>query len=69
MVRFDEEENPTTFPPSEEVLNPPDDDPVLPASRLVVAPDCGMKYLSRELALAKLGAMVQGTRLAGASAR
>ena len=41
----------------------------VPASRLVVAPDCGMKYLSRELALAKLRAMAQGTRLAGASAR
>ena len=41
----------------------------VPAERLVLAPDCGMKYLSRELALAKLGAMVQGTRLAGVSAR
>jgi 5-methyltetrahydropteroyltriglutamate--homocysteine methyltransferase len=30
----------------------------MPASRLVVAPDCGMKYLPRELALAKLRAMV-----------
>jgi 5-methyltetrahydropteroyltriglutamate--homocysteine methyltransferase len=28
--------------------------------RLVVAPDCGMKYLSRELAFAKLKAMVAG---------
>jgi 5-methyltetrahydropteroyltriglutamate--homocysteine methyltransferase len=41
----------------------------VPAERLVLAPDCGMKYLSRELALAKLDAMVEGTRLAGASAR
>ena len=31
--------------------------------RLVVAPDCGMKYLSREVAFGKLAAMVEGTRL------
>jgi 5-methyltetrahydropteroyltriglutamate--homocysteine methyltransferase len=31
--------------------------------RLVVAPDCGMKYLSRELAFGKLEAMVAGARL------
>jgi 5-methyltetrahydropteroyltriglutamate--homocysteine methyltransferase len=30
---------------------------------LVVAPDCGMKYLPREIAFAKLTAMVEGTRL------
>jgi 5-methyltetrahydropteroyltriglutamate--homocysteine methyltransferase len=30
--------------------------------RLVVAPDCGMKYLTRDLALAKLKAMVAGAR-------
>jgi 5-methyltetrahydropteroyltriglutamate--homocysteine methyltransferase len=30
--------------------------------RLVVAPDCGMKYLSREVAFGKLAAMVEGTR-------
>ena len=33
--------------------------------RLVVAPDCGMKYLPRELALRKLQAMVAGARLVG----
>jgi 5-methyltetrahydropteroyltriglutamate--homocysteine methyltransferase len=33
--------------------------------RLVVAPDCGMKYLSRELAFRKLRAMVAGARLVG----
>jgi 5-methyltetrahydropteroyltriglutamate--homocysteine methyltransferase len=32
----------------------------VPAERVIVAPDCGMKYLSRELAFAKLSAMVQG---------
>ena len=30
------------------------------AERLVVAPDCGMKYLARPVALAKLQAMVEG---------
>jgi len=34
----------------------------VPASRLVIAPDCGMKYLPRELAYAKLRAMVEGAR-------
>jgi 5-methyltetrahydropteroyltriglutamate--homocysteine methyltransferase len=36
---------------------------VVPPERLVVAPDCGMKYLSRELAFRKLQAMVAGARL------
>jgi 5-methyltetrahydropteroyltriglutamate--homocysteine methyltransferase len=36
---------------------------VVPPDRLVVAPDCGMKYLSRELAFGKLEAMVEGARL------
>ena len=35
----------------------------LPPERLVIAPDCGMKYLPREVAFAKLTAMVEGTRL------
>jgi 5-methyltetrahydropteroyltriglutamate--homocysteine methyltransferase len=35
----------------------------LPAERLVIAPDCGMKYLPREVAFGKLQAMVEGTRL------
>jgi 5-methyltetrahydropteroyltriglutamate--homocysteine methyltransferase len=30
--------------------------------RLVVAPDCGMKYLTRDVAFAKLQAMVEGAR-------
>jgi 5-methyltetrahydropteroyltriglutamate--homocysteine methyltransferase len=37
---------------------------VLPPERLVVAPDCGMKYLPRDLAFRKLEAMVEGARLA-----
>jgi 5-methyltetrahydropteroyltriglutamate--homocysteine methyltransferase len=36
---------------------------VIPAERLQVGPDCGMKYLSRDLALAKLRALVEGARL------
>ena len=39
---------------------------VIPPERLVVAPDCGMKYLPRELAFAKLKAMVDGARLVDA---
>jgi 5-methyltetrahydropteroyltriglutamate--homocysteine methyltransferase len=39
---------------------------VLPPERLVVAPDCGMKYLPRERAFGKLRAMVAGARLVGA---
>jgi 5-methyltetrahydropteroyltriglutamate--homocysteine methyltransferase len=36
----------------------------VPEERLVIAPDCGMKYLPRELAFRKLEAMVAGARLA-----
>ena len=36
---------------------------VVDHERLVVAPDCGMKYLPRELAFAKLRAMVAGARI------
>jgi 5-methyltetrahydropteroyltriglutamate--homocysteine methyltransferase len=34
----------------------------VPAERLVIAPDCGMKYLPRAVAFGKLQAMVAGTR-------
>ena len=34
----------------------------IPPERLVVAPDCGMKYLPRDVAFGKLAAMVEGTR-------
>src|SRR5262249_20295583 len=37
--------------------------PYVPPERLIVAPDCGMKYLTREVAFAKLRAMVQGAAL------
>jgi 5-methyltetrahydropteroyltriglutamate--homocysteine methyltransferase len=36
---------------------------VVPPERLVVAPDCGMKYLPRERAFRKLEAMVAGARM------
>ena len=32
----------------------------VPAQRLVIAPDCGMKYLPRDVAFGKLQSMVQG---------
>lgn len=35
----------------------------LPADRLVPAPDCGMKYLSREIAFGKLKALVDGAAI------
>lgn len=35
----------------------------VPAERLIVAPDCGMKYLSRDVAFAKLKAMADGARI------
>src|ERR1700730_2646359 len=36
--------------------------PYIAADRLMVAPDCGMKYLPREVAFGKLQAMVAGAR-------
>jgi 5-methyltetrahydropteroyltriglutamate--homocysteine methyltransferase len=35
----------------------------VPANRVVVAPDCGMKYLPRPVAFAKMQAMVEGAAL------
>ena len=35
----------------------------VPAERLVVAPDCGMKYLPRDVAFGKLQALVAGARM------
>jgi 5-methyltetrahydropteroyltriglutamate--homocysteine methyltransferase len=36
---------------------------VIPPERIVVAPDCGMKYISRDVALGKLRAMVAGAAI------
>ncbi|HEY1544925.1 MAG TPA: uroporphyrinogen decarboxylase family protein [Xanthobacteraceae bacterium] len=35
----------------------------VPAERVVVAPDCGLKYLPREVAYGKICAMVEGARI------
>ena len=37
--------------------------PYVPAERLVIAPDCGLKYLPRESAFGKMQAMVEGAAL------
>ena len=37
--------------------------PFVGAERIIVAPDCGMKYLPRGVAFAKMTAMVEGARL------
>jgi 5-methyltetrahydropteroyltriglutamate--homocysteine methyltransferase len=37
--------------------------PYVAAADVVVAPDCGMKYLPRDVAYAKLRAMVEGARI------
>ena len=36
---------------------------VIPAERLVPAPDCGMKYLPRDRAFAKLRALAEGAAI------
>jgi len=35
----------------------------VPADRIVVAPDCGLKYLPREVAYGKMRAMVEGAKI------
>jgi 5-methyltetrahydropteroyltriglutamate--homocysteine methyltransferase len=37
--------------------------PYVPAEKVIVAPDCGMKYLPRDVAFGKMKAMVDGARL------
>src|SRR5262249_13782528 len=37
--------------------------PYVSAERITVAPDCGMKYLPRDVAFEKMKVMVQGARL------
>jgi 5-methyltetrahydropteroyltriglutamate--homocysteine methyltransferase len=36
----------------------------VPAERVVIAPDCGMKYLPRDVAFGKMHAMVRGADIA-----
>jgi 5-methyltetrahydropteroyltriglutamate--homocysteine methyltransferase len=38
--------------------------PYVSPERMIIAPDCGMKYLPKEVAFAKLVAMVEGARIA-----
>jgi 5-methyltetrahydropteroyltriglutamate--homocysteine methyltransferase len=37
--------------------------PYVPPERIVVAPDCGLKYLPREVAFSKMQAMVKGAKI------
>jgi 5-methyltetrahydropteroyltriglutamate--homocysteine methyltransferase len=37
--------------------------PHVPAERIVVAPDCGLKYMPRDVAFGKLCAMVEGAKI------
>ena len=37
--------------------------PFVDATKIIVAPDCGMKYLSREAAFGKMKAMAEGARI------
>jgi 5-methyltetrahydropteroyltriglutamate--homocysteine methyltransferase len=37
--------------------------PYVPAQDIIVAPDCGMKYLPREVAFGKMRAMADGARI------
>jgi 5-methyltetrahydropteroyltriglutamate--homocysteine methyltransferase len=37
--------------------------PHVPAERIVVAPDCGLKYLPRDVAFGKMKAMVEGAAI------
>ena len=37
--------------------------PHVPAERLIVAPDCGMKYLPHDVAFGKMQAMVEGAAI------
>jgi len=42
--------------------------PYVRAEDLIIAPDCGMKYLPRDIAFAKMKAMVEGAKIARAQA-
>jgi 5-methyltetrahydropteroyltriglutamate--homocysteine methyltransferase len=37
--------------------------PYVSPDRIVVAPDCGLKYLPRDLAFGKMRAMVEGAKI------
>jgi 5-methyltetrahydropteroyltriglutamate--homocysteine methyltransferase len=35
----------------------------VPKENIIIAPDCGMKYLPRDVAFGKMKAMVEGAKL------
>jgi 5-methyltetrahydropteroyltriglutamate--homocysteine methyltransferase len=35
----------------------------VPAESIIVAPDCGLKYLPRDIAFGKMCAMVEGAKI------
>lgn len=37
--------------------------PHVPAENIIVAPDCGLKYLPRDVAFGKMQAMVEGAKI------
>ena len=37
--------------------------PHVPVERIIVAPDCGLKYLPREVAFGKMKAMADGAKI------
>jgi 5-methyltetrahydropteroyltriglutamate--homocysteine methyltransferase len=37
--------------------------PYVPAKNIIIAPDCGMKYLPRDIAFGKIRAMVEGAKI------
>jgi 5-methyltetrahydropteroyltriglutamate--homocysteine methyltransferase len=43
--------------------------PYVPKENIILAPDCGMKYLPREVAFGKMKAMVEGAKLLRAECR
>jgi 5-methyltetrahydropteroyltriglutamate--homocysteine methyltransferase len=43
--------------------------PHIDAGRVIVAPDCGLKYLPREVAFGKMKAMADGAKLARESVK
>ena len=42
--------------------------PHVPAEKIIVAPDCGLKYLPRDVAFGKMKAMVDGAAIVRAEA-
>jgi 5-methyltetrahydropteroyltriglutamate--homocysteine methyltransferase len=37
--------------------------PYIPKEDVIIAPDCGMKYLPRDVAFGKMKAMVEGAKI------